>query len=106
MKIRTQLKAGGWMNHSEALRVPSAVKAGAGWSNNHSVGLRTRTCLKARGWTTNHSETLRREPTHDAISMRRELRTTAPKADRLELLVIRAGLRAGARARNVRRERV
>jgi hypothetical protein len=50
----------------------------------------------------NHSETFRREPEREAISMRRELHTAARKEDRLELLVIRAGLRAGA-VRRLRR---
>ena len=80
MRIRTQLKAGALIsNHSEGLRVRTTVKAGA-WSN--------------------HSEALRiRQDDRDAISMRRTLPTTSRKEDRLELLVVRAGLRAGARRR-------
>lgn len=80
MRIRTQLKAGRIaLNHSEALRVRTTVKAG-GWSN--------------------HSEALRVRPDdRDAISMRRTLLTTSRKDDRLELLVVRAGLRASARRR-------
>ena len=80
MKIRTQLKAGGVnLNHNEALRV--------------------RTALKAGGFNLNHNEALRRDSNRPAMSMRRQPRTTGRKADRLELLVVRAGLRAGRRAR-------
>lgn len=81
MKIRTQLKAGAW-------------------SSNHSEALRVRTTVKAGGWSNNHSEALKRQD--DAVSMRRTLVTTSRKEDRLELLVVRAGLRAGARHRGVR----
>ena len=96
MKIRTQLEAGGWMgNHSEALRVRTTVKAG-GWLSNHSEALRVRTTVKAGGWLNNHSETLKRQD--EAISMRRTLVTTSRKEDRLALLVVRAGLRAGRRS--------
>ena len=98
MKIRTQLKAGGWMpNHSEALRVRTTVKAG-GWTNNHSEALRVRTTVKAGGWSSNHNESLRREDNREPISMRRTLVTTSRKEDRLALLVVRAGLRAGRRS--------
>ena len=84
MRIRTQLKAGAMVsNHSEGLRVRTTVKAG----------------VKTGGWA-NHSEALRiRQDDRDAISMRRTLPTTRRKEDRLELLVVRAGLRAGARHR-------
>jgi hypothetical protein len=60
-----------------------------------------RTQLKAGGWT-NHNEALRREADRPAIAMRHTLRTTARKEDRLELMVVRAGLRAGRRARGIR----
>ena len=83
MRIRTQLKAGGW-------------------SNNHSETLHVRTALKAGGWTNNHSETLKRLGDREAISMRRTLLTTSRKDDRLELLVVRAGVRAGRRRRGFR----
>ena len=80
MRIRTQLKAGKIiLNHSEALRVRTTVKAG--------------------GWLNNHSEALKRQEDGEAISMRRTLLTTSRKEDRLTLLVVRAGLRAGARDR-------
>ena len=80
MTIRTQLKAGalGW-NHNESLRVRSTIKAGR---------------LAA-----NHNEKQQRASDRSAVAMRRELLTTTRKADRLELLVVRAGLRAGLRAR-------
>jgi hypothetical protein len=82
MTIRTQLKAGGWklQNHNEALHVRSAIRAG---------GLGS----------VNHNEALKRTANRPAVSMRRELLTTTRKEDRLELLVVRAGLRAGRRAR-------
>lgn len=98
MRIRTQLKAGKIiLNHSEALRVRTTVKAG-GWLSNHSEALRVRTTVKAGGWF-NHSESLKRQDDREAISMRRTLLTTSRKDDRLELLLVRAGLRAGARRR-------
>ena len=118
MKIRTQLKAGAWssnhnealrvrtaiksggksLNHSEALRVRTTIKAGAGYLN-HSEALRVRSTVKAGGVFMNHNEALKRQDDHEAISMRRTLLPTSRKDDRLELLVIRAGLRAGARRR-------
>ena len=77
MTIRTALKAGRVVaNHNEALQVRSALKAG-------------------RNIIFNHNEALRREPDRPAISMRRQPRTTGRKEERLELLVVRAGLRAG-----------
>jgi hypothetical protein len=83
MTIRTQLKAGGLTaNHSDALQVRSALKAGKLGSN--------------------HNETSRRETEQPAISMRRQIRTTGSKQDRLELLVVRAGLRAGYDRRMLR----
>ena len=77
MTIRTQLKAGAsTLNHNEALQVRSALKAGG--SLNHNEALQVKSALKAG-------------------KLRRRLETTAPKEDRLSLLVVRAGLRAGAR---------
>jgi len=79
MTIKTQVKAGGTQyQHNEALRVRSTVKAG--------------------GWISNHNETLR-AGSAPAIAMLRQPRTTSRKEDRLELLVIRAGLRAGTARR-------
>ena len=81
MRIRTQLKAGKIvLNHSEALRVRTTVRAGK-LSANHNEGLRVR------------------QDDREAIAMRRTLHTTSRKDDRLELLVVRAGLRAGRRRR-------
>ena len=78
MKIRTQLKAGGLTpNHNEALRVRASVKAG-GWINNHNEALQVRTGLQGG-------------------KLRKQIVTTSPKEDRLTLLVVRAGLRAGRR---------
>jgi hypothetical protein len=81
MKIRTALKAGGidLANHNETLAVRTALKAGRmGWTSNHNEPLQTRTGLKAG-------------------KLRRAVQITARKEDRLELLVVRAGLRAGKR---------
>ena len=79
MKTRTQLQAGGHnLNHNEALRVRSTVRAG--------------------GVNLNHSEKLERAAERQAVSMRRQPLTTSRKEDRLELLVVRAGLRGGKRA--------
>jgi hypothetical protein len=94
MTIRTQIRAGGVDGqHNEALRVRSTVKAG-GENLNHSETLRVRSTVKAGGWLGNHNETLR-AGSAPAIAMLRQPRTTSRKEDRLELLVIRAGLRAG-----------
>ena len=77
MKIRTTVKAGGIsLNHNEGLRVRTALKAGR-ISLNHNEGLRVRSTLKAG-------------------ALKRALRTSASEGDRLKLLVVRAGLRAGA----------
>lgn len=62
MKIRTQLKGGGQnLNHNEALRVRSAVKAGArGESLNHNEALKVRSTVKAGGYPPqNHNEALK-----------------------------------------------
>jgi hypothetical protein len=85
MTIRTQLKAGGlFNNHNEALQVRTALKAG-GENLNHNEALQVKTALKAG-------------------KIRRRLETTAPREDRLSLLVVRAGLRAGARDRRAARQ--
>ena len=55
--------------------------------------------LKAGKLSANHNETLQRAADRPAVSMRRELVTSSRREDRLELLVVRAGLRAGRRAR-------
>ena len=64
--------------------------------------MKIRTQLEAGGQRLNHNETLRRESNRPAISMRQQIRTTARKEDRLELMVVRAGLRAGKRATGFR----
>jgi hypothetical protein len=83
MRIRTTLRAGGRRyQHNETLAVRTALKAGRrGWAN-HNEALQTRTGLTAG-------------------KLRRAVRVTASKEDRLELLVVRAGLRAGKRARRM-----
>ena len=98
MTIRTQLKAGGVnLNHNEVLQVRTALKAG-GVQVNHNGSLRVRSTIKAGGVDGQHNETLQRAADRQAVSMRRELLTTSRKEDRLELLVVRAGLRAGRRS--------
>jgi hypothetical protein len=63
----------------------------------------SRTQLKAGGIGINHNETLQLRPAvkaaNNIVWMRRQPLTTSHKEDRLELLVVRAGLRAGKRAR-------
>jgi hypothetical protein len=100
MTIRTQLKAGRIaLNHNEALQVRSALKAGEpGHNLNHNEALQVTTSLKAEGWTNNHNEAMLRDSYRPVIAMRRLKRTAGRKSDRLELLVIRASLRAGRRA--------
>ena len=83
MTIRTQIKAGDAggdsgrlaSNHSEVLKVRSTVKAGGIRLGNHNEALRVGSA--------------------PAIAMLRQPRTMSRKEDRLELLVVRAGLRAG-----------
>jgi hypothetical protein len=105
LQVRTSLKAGGWgTNHNETLQVRSALKAG-GVSLNHNESLRVRSTLKAGGGQVQHNESLLRATDRPAVSMRRELLTTSRKEDRLELLVVRAGLRAGRRSARGRSRR-
>ena len=59
----------------------------------------TRTQLKAGKLATNHNEKMERVSERPAVSMRRQPLMISRKEDRLELLVVRAGLRAGRRAR-------
>lgn len=108
MTIRTQLTAGKLAaNHSEALRVRSTIKAG-GQDLNHNESLRVRSTIKAGGVEAQHNETLQRasaqhrerhESVTDIVWMRRQPLTRSSNEDRLTLLVVRAGLRAGRRAR-------
>lgn len=101
LQVRTALRAGGLNlgNHNEALKVRTALKAG-GVNLNHNEALRVRSALKAGKLTANHNETSRREADPRAISMRKQIRWTGSRQDRLELLVVRAGLRVGRRARS------
>ena len=71
-------------------------------ASNHTEALKVRTALKAGGVEAQHNEKLEQVSQRSAISMRRELLTTSRKEDRLELLVVRAGLRAGKRAARAR----
>jgi len=99
MTTRTQLKAGKLAaNHSETLQVRSAIKAGR-LAANHNGSLRVRSAVKAGKLATNHNEKQQHASNRWAVSMRRELLTSNRRNDRLELLVVRAGLRAGRRAR-------
>jgi hypothetical protein len=59
-----------------------------------------RTQLKAGGIEMQHNETLKRASVRPEISMRRQPRTASRKGDRLSLLVVRAGLRAGRARRH------
>ena len=125
MRIRTLLKAGGiQVNHNEALRVRSTIKAGRVAYNdnealrvrsalkaglgirlgNHNEALQVRSTLKAGGVQVNHNEASKRASDRPVISMRRQPLTTSRKEDRLELLVVRAGLRAGKRYLRMGRE--
>ena len=82
MTMRTQIRAGAVdSQHSEAMRFRSTVKAG-GQNLNHNEALRTGSA--------------------PAVAMLRQPRTTSRKGDRLELLVIRAGLRARRRQKGSR----
>ena len=85
LQVRSTLKAGKCAsgghfpeasNHNEVLKIRSTVKAG-----------------KYRPY--NHNEALRRNVRWPRISMRRRSTTAARKEDRLQLLVVRAGLRGG-----------
>jgi hypothetical protein len=99
MTVKSQLKAGKLAaNHNEPLRVRSAVRAGK-IALNHSEALQVRSSIKAGKIVLNHNEKLQRATDRPAVSMRRKLPTTSRKEDRLELLVVRAGVRAGRRAR-------
>jgi hypothetical protein len=95
MTSRTNLRAGKLAtNHSEAFQVRTALKAGGIGATNHNEALRS--TLKAGGLgATNHNEKLVRVSERQTVSMRRELLTTSRKHDRLDLLVVRAGLRVG-----------
>ena len=57
--------------------------------------MRIRTQVKAGKQSANHNETLQVKTGLQGGRMRRRLVTTSPKQDRLALLVVRAGLRAG-----------
>jgi len=50
----------------------------------------------------NHNENIRRDTNRGTILMRLQPKTTTGRKDRLELMVVRAGLRAGARNRRAR----
>ena len=59
--------------------------------------MKMRTQLKAGGWTANHNEALHVRTGLQRGKLRKQIVTTTPKEDRLTLLVVRAGLRAGRR---------
>jgi hypothetical protein len=81
------------------MTIRTSLKAGKFVGSNHNEALRVRTTIKAGGVEAQHNEKLARASERSAVSMRRELVTTSRKDDRLELLVVRAGLRAGRRMR-------
>ena len=108
LQVRSAIKAGKLAtNHNESLRVRSTIKAG-GHNLNHNEALQIRSTLKAGGSSLQHNESLRRaserhcekpESATDIVWMRRQPVTASRTEDRLTLLVVRAGLRAGRRAR-------
>ena len=99
LQVRSALKGGRIaLNHNEALQVRTSLKAG-GKTDQHNEALRVRSTIKAGGVEAQHNERLELATNRPAVSMRRELLTTTRREDRLELLVVRAGLRAGRRAR-------
>lgn len=103
MTVRMQLKAGrtGSLNHNEPLQVRSTLKAG-GTSYQHNEALQVRSSLKAGGVDLgNHSEPLQVRSTLKAGALRRKIRTGSQE-DRLRLLVVRAGLKAGKAQRRQR----
>jgi hypothetical protein len=61
--------------------------------------MRIRTQIKAGAMKRNHNEALQVKTGLQGGGMRRRLVTTSPKEDRLALLVVRAGLKAGTRIR-------
>ena len=77
------------------MTIRTQLKAGKGPQHQHNESLRVRSTIKAGGVEPQHNEKLQRATDRPAVSMRRELLTTSRKEDRLELLVVRAGLRAG-----------
>ena len=108
LRVRTQLKAGGMRlaNHNEALQVRTALNAGRkALLSNHNEVLKIRSAIKAGKIILNHNEKLQRAADRPAVWMRRELLTTTRKEDRLDLLVVRAGLRAGRLGRGRGRAR-
>lgn len=107
LAVRTTLQAGRLAgNHNDAVQVRSNLKAGR-LSANHNESARVRTSLKAgdRPKGLNHSETLQTRTGLKAgrINLRAAVQTTARKEDRLELLVVRAGLRGGRAVRGIRK---
>ena len=96
MKVRSALKAAGSLNHNESLKVRSTLKSG--YAPNHNDSLRVRTAVKAgaRGYDSNHNQAVKIQ------NVRRQLKTTSRKTDRIQLMVVRAGLRAGAITRSIR----
>jgi hypothetical protein len=104
LQVRSGLKAGIMQNHNETLKVRSGLRVGR-VAYNHNETLHVRSALRAGRIFTNHNETLRREAEQRAISMRKQVRATGSQLERLELLVVRAGLRAGARDGRAARKR-
>ncbi len=66
--------------------------------------IRTQLTAGRRGQDLNHNEALQVKSAlkAGAIYIRRRLETTSPREDRLALLVVRAGLKAGARRKRAR----
>jgi len=65
--------------------------------------MKIRTELRAGGKSLNHNEVLQTRTGLKGGKLRQAVQVTSRKEDRLELLVVRAGLKAGRRIRNVNR---
>jgi hypothetical protein len=94
LKVRSDVKAGApSMQHNEALKVRSAVKAG-GAGIQHNEALKVRSAVKAGSPYANHNEPLKVRSSVKGGIVRRMTKSSSP-ANRLDLMVVRAGLRAG-----------
>jgi len=111
LKLKDQKSGDIASNHNESLRIRSAVKAGIGeppdrLAANHNETPRVRSTVKAGAATklaVNHNESARRAAVSD---LRPQLKPIVRKQDRLRLMVVRAGLRAGqTRSRGIRSSR-
>jgi len=77
------------------MTIRTQLKAGSRYTGNHNESLRVRSTVKAGGVSVNHNETLAVRSSLKAGKPRRK--TATPTNDRLNLMFVRAGLRAGRR---------